>query len=294
MYSLVLMMAMSNGAAAAPGWQGGEVDSRGTNFIHATAHEHARHGCHGCRGGGYGGCYGGGCYGGGCYGGGYSCCGCCGGGGWGGCYGGGYGGCYGGGYGGCYGGGYGGCYGGGYGGCYGGGCGGGYAAASYSMPYASYGMPYGSYAGMPAYGGYSSGYYTPAPADTGIAPVPGGGRGVEEKDRGGERGPADRGRERDRDEDRSRESLAPTPATLIVTLPADAKLMIDGYTARSNAGTRTFVSPPLTPGEDYHYTLKAELRRGDEPVTVSKDVTVRAGQETRVTLDFAGASVAKR
>jgi uncharacterized protein (TIGR03000 family) len=272
MYSLVLMAAMSSGAAATPAWHGGEVDSRGTNFIHATAHEHYRHGCHGCYGGGcYGGCYGG-CHG--CYGG-WSCCGCCGGG-WscGGCYGGG-----------CYGGGWscGGCYG---GGCYGGGCYGGRGG------YASYSMPYGSYAGMPAYGGYSSGYYSPAVPDSGFsapaAPAgaaPAGTRGTEE-------GGRDQGKSRD--EGKSRESLAPAPARLIITLPADAKLMIDDYVARSTAGTRTFVSPPLERGQAYHYTLKAELRRGDEPVTVTREATVRAGQETHVTLDFAGKSVAQK
>jgi hypothetical protein len=36
------------------------------------------------------------------------------------------------------------------------------------------------------------------------------------------------------------------------------------------------------------------VRRGDEPVTVTQEVGVRAGQETRVTLDFASASVAKK
>jgi uncharacterized protein (TIGR03000 family) len=251
MYSLVLMAAMSSGAAATPGWQGGEVDSRGTNFIHATARLHFRHGhgCCGCGGGGYscGGCYGGGgCCG--CYGGGWSC-----------------------GGGGCYG---------------GGGCGGGYAA--------SYAMPSASYAGMPAYGGYSSGYYTPGMTDGGfVAPAAGAAPGVAPAGAapGGARGTEDRGR----DEGKSRdESLAPAPATLIVTVPAGAKLMIDNYVAKSTAGTRTFVSPPLEKGQAYHYTLKAELRHGDEPVTVTREATVRAGQETRVTLDFAGASVARK
>jgi uncharacterized protein (TIGR03000 family) len=238
MYSLVLMMAMSNGAAAAPGWQGGEVDSRGTNFIHAAAHEHYRHGCHGCRGGCYGGCYGGG---------------------WSGCCGGGC-------YGGCYGRGWGGCYG-------GGGYGGGYAA------------PYG---GAPYVGGAPMGVGAPpgagAPPAIGAPPARGGEKGGEKKD----------SEKKDSEKKEKEEVSGPAPATLIVTLPADARLTIDGYTARSSAGTRTFVSPPLERGPDYHYTLKAELRRGDEPVTVSKDVTVRAGQETRVTLDFTNTSVAQK
>jgi uncharacterized protein (TIGR03000 family) len=280
MYSIVLMVAMSHGAAA-PGWQSGEVDLRGTNFIHATAHQHYRHGCHGCHG-----CYGGGCYGGGCYGGG--------------CYGGGcYGGCYGGGCwgGGCYGGyrGYG-CYG---GGCWGGGCYGGYAYGGYGGGYggyASYAMPYGGYAGMPAYGGYTSGYYNPGmpgaaapvttPSGPGVAPVDQGGRGAE-GDRG-RRGTGEEGTSKDR------ESLGPMPATLIVDLPAGAQLKVDDYTTRSTAATRTFVTPPLTPGQEYHYMLTGEIRRGNEPVTVRKQVTVRPGEETRVTLEFPTADVVQK
>jgi uncharacterized protein (TIGR03000 family) len=131
MFSLVLMVAMSQGTAA-PAWETAHAGPVNTNFIHAEAHQHyrGRGGCGGC----YGGCYGG--YG--CYGGGY------------GCRGGGYG-CYGGGYG-CRGGCYGGC-GGGYGGCYGG--------------YGCCGGGYGGYYGSSAPMGYvSSGYYGSVPVSS--------------------------------------------------------------------------------------------------------------------------------
>jgi uncharacterized protein (TIGR03000 family) len=167
-------------------------------------------------------------------------------------------------------------------------------------------MPSG-YASMPAYGGYTSGYYSPdagfygAPAGGAVgAPgvAPAGTPGVAPAGTPGGRGAEDRGtpsdRDRGKDDGTSRESLAPAPATLIVTLPADATLAVDGYVSQSKAGTRSFLSPPLERGQDYHYTLKAELRRGDEPVTVSREVTVRAGRETRVTLEFPAASVAKK
>jgi uncharacterized protein (TIGR03000 family) len=153
-------------------------------------------------------------------------------------------------------------------------------------------MPYGGYsgyAGMPAYGGYTSGYFTPGtPMPAAESGTPGGAAPV---DRGGRSDEGERGR---REEDRNKETLAPAPATLIVSLPADAKLTIDDAVTRSTAATRTFVTPPLQPGREFHYTLKAELRRGDEPVTVTRDVTVRAGRETRVALDLSSASVAQK
>jgi uncharacterized protein (TIGR03000 family) len=248
MYSAVLMMALTGGAADVPafghgcngcwggcsgccgggwgggchgGWGGGCHGCHGGGGLF-----HRRHGCHGCNG-----CCGGGCYGGGCYGGG--------------CYGGGYGGCYGGGYGGCYGGGYGGCYGGGYGGCYGGG----YGCA----------------------GGVIEGGVIMGPAPTGKQP---------------ETAP--------KPTPKDGKAFLAAPATIVVSLPAEAKLTIDGAATRSTSETRVFASPALDPGKEYYYILKADLVRDGKTVSTTKRVTVRAGDETRVTLDFADAAVALR
>jgi uncharacterized protein (TIGR03000 family) len=80
-------------------------------------------------------------------------------------------------------------------------------------------------------------------------------------------------------------------ATLIVSLPADARLTIDDYVTRSTSAVRTFTTPPLEPGKDYEYTLKAERMRDGQPQVVTRRVSIRPGEETRVTLDFTEASV---
>jgi uncharacterized protein (TIGR03000 family) len=74
-------------------------------------------------------------------------------------------------------------------------------------------------------------------------------------------------------------------ATIRVTLPADAKLTVDGHPTRSTSSERLLVSPPLDPGRDYRYTLKAEFVRGEKTITVQQAVLVRAGRETTVSLD---------
>jgi len=86
---------------------------------------------------------------------------------------------------------------------------------------------------------------------------------------------------------------APAPATLIVGLPADAKLTINDALTTSTADRRMFVSPPLDVGKAYAYTLKAEAVRNGQTITVTREVLVRAGQETRVQMDFP-VSVARR
>jgi uncharacterized protein (TIGR03000 family) len=73
-------------------------------------------------------------------------------------------------------------------------------------------------------------------------------------------------------------------ATIRVDLPADARLTVDGRATVSTGPHRVFFSPPLKRGRDFTYTLRAELMRGDQPVSVSKEITVRAGEETRVDL----------
>lgn len=78
-------------------------------------------------------------------------------------------------------------------------------------------------------------------------------------------------------------------ATLIVTLPSDANLKVDDYATASTSSERTFTTPALAVGQEYHYTLTAELNGR----TVTREVTVRGGETTRVNLDLS-VSVAAR
>jgi uncharacterized protein (TIGR03000 family) len=90
------------------------------------------------------------------------------------------------------------------------------------------------------------------------------------------------------------EVMVPAPATIIVSLPANATLTIDDAATASTASPRVFTSPVLPAGRDFHYTLKAQIVRDGKTVVVSKEVTVRAGQTTRATMEAGLASVASR
>jgi len=89
----------------------------------------------------------------------------------------------------------------------------------------------------------------------------------------------------------ARATAAPTdaaPATLRITLPADAILTIDGQSTKSTSANRRFITPPLEPGRTYHYDLKAVFVRDDVTVTLRKTVTVVAGRQTTVSLVVPG------
>jgi uncharacterized protein (TIGR03000 family) len=78
---------------------------------------------------------------------------------------------------------------------------------------------------------------------------------------------------------------APTnTAKLYVTLPADAELTIDDTPTVSTSESRVFESPSLTLGKTYYYVLKATVVRDGKTETVKKEVTVRAGEDTRIQL----------
>jgi uncharacterized protein (TIGR03000 family) len=178
-----------------------------------------------------------------------------------GCHGGCYGGCYG-----CYGGCHGGCYGGGHGGCYGG-CYGysGHWHGGYSC-HGCYGGGYNCYGCSGCWGGYSYSPYhvtpvvpgtpaTPQPPPEVNPPVPNPGAGVNQ-----------------------------VRSTLVVELPEDATLFVDGMRMKSVSAKRVFSTPPLQQGQTYYYDLKAEFEREGQVVNVTGRVVIRPGQEVSASL----------
>jgi uncharacterized protein (TIGR03000 family) len=178
--------------------------------------------------------------------------------------------------GGCYGGGGYGCCGGGWGyGGYGyGGCSGGYGYGGWgygSMPYAGGYYGYSPYSGA-TYSGYSQ---FGTPTDYGY--------GVPANQAGGYYNQSNAER-------LGAPQTGEAPATLVVRLPADAKLTIEGAPTTSTNDVRWFISPPLQAGKDYQYTLKAEVTRDGKKVERTREVTVRAGQQNEVTIDLPAGS----
>jgi uncharacterized protein (TIGR03000 family) len=106
------------------------------------------------------------------------------------------------------------------------------------------------------YGGPGMGYGGPGTA----APVKGKGPGYEEE--------------------------VTAPANLVVTLPSDARLFVDGHETKSTSGERLLTTPNLQPGREYSYTLRAEVVRDGNVQQTTQRVTVRAGQDTIVNIQI--------
>lgn len=74
-------------------------------------------------------------------------------------------------------------------------------------------------------------------------------------------------------------------AVLTVRLPASAVLTIDEGPTKQTGPERTFVTPPLTPGKTYAYTLVATWDDGGTPRIVTRKARVRSGERTVIDLN---------
>jgi uncharacterized protein (TIGR03000 family) len=67
------------------------------------------------------------------------------------------------------------------------------------------------------------------------------------------------------------------PATIRVAVPCEAKVWIDGQATCQSGANRVFESPPLAPGKEFTYTVKAEWRGPDgKNVCLTRQVDIQA------------------
>jgi uncharacterized protein (TIGR03000 family) len=71
-------------------------------------------------------------------------------------------------------------------------------------------------------------------------------------------------------------------AHINVRVPANAELWFEGEKTTQKGEVRRFDSPPISPGQDYTYEIRAKWREGDHDVTQTRSVVVRGGQQAVV------------
>jgi uncharacterized protein (TIGR03000 family) len=65
---------------------------------------------------------------------------------------------------------------------------------------------------------------------------------------------------------------------LTVSVPADAKVFVNGLPTRSTGERRRYKSTPVQPSASYPYQVRAEFVRDGKPVSEEKTVQLTAGQ----------------
>lgn len=78
-------------------------------------------------------------------------------------------------------------------------------------------------------------------------------------------------------------SIVPVDGVLLlVSVPTDAKVFVNGAATTSTGSLRRFVSRGLTDGEVYDYTVKVVLNGDAEPTEMTKTVSVAAGDRSEL------------
>jgi uncharacterized protein (TIGR03000 family) len=80
-----------------------------------------------------------------------------------------------------------------------------------------------------------------------------------------------------------KEVLAPNVGRLVVSVPAEAQLFIDGQLMKTTSERRVFRTPTLEPGARYYYDLRAEIVIGGKTESETVRVIVQGGNEAEAT-----------
>jgi uncharacterized protein (TIGR03000 family) len=75
-------------------------------------------------------------------------------------------------------------------------------------------------------------------------------------------------------------------AMLTVSVPADARVLVNGVLTRSTGDVRRYVSRNLNPGFHYTYEVTAEATVDGRTVTQSRTVQLRAGDQAALAFDM--------
>jgi uncharacterized protein (TIGR03000 family) len=82
------------------------------------------------------------------------------------------------------------------------------------------------------------------------------------------------------------EAITPNgTASILMKVPAEAKVFIDNYQMKSTSAERLFTSPELEPGKNYFYTIRVVVEKDGKPVEDSRRVVIRAGETSRIAFD---------
>lgn len=74
-------------------------------------------------------------------------------------------------------------------------------------------------------------------------------------------------------------------ASVVVRVPANAKVFIDNYPMKSTSTERVFTTPALQPGESYFYTIRVVVEKDGKEFEEVRRVSVRAGETSRLAFE---------
>ena len=77
-------------------------------------------------------------------------------------------------------------------------------------------------------------------------------------------------------------------ALLNVSVPAEAKIFVNGNATTSTGTQRQYISRGLEAGNRYAYEIRAEIVRDGQTITETKNVTLGSGEQASLVFNFDG------
>jgi uncharacterized protein (TIGR03000 family) len=67
-----------------------------------------------------------------------------------------------------------------------------------------------------------------------------------------------------------------------LTVPADARVYLESQPTTVTGTVRHYVTPELTPGHEYRYTIRVEVVRNDKTYAANSEMRIRAGDNVNL------------
>lgn len=80
-------------------------------------------------------------------------------------------------------------------------------------------------------------------------------------------------------------SAAINSGMLLVKVPTDAQIFVNGKATNSTGAERQYISRGLVRGASYNFEVKAEMERDGKPVTITKTAKLTAGGNVTLAFD---------
>jgi uncharacterized protein (TIGR03000 family) len=77
-------------------------------------------------------------------------------------------------------------------------------------------------------------------------------------------------------------TMSPNQATVVVSLPADARLYVEKELMNLTGSVRAFRTTDLAPGAKYTYTIRMEVERGGKIIDKTEVINLEPGKRTQV------------
>ena len=91
----------------------------------------------------------------------------------------------------------------------------------------------------------------------------------------------------------SKAASMPVSTTLMVKVPADARVYLAGQETRSGGEVREFTTTKLPAGSQWdNYTIQVVLSKDGRDLTKEQTITLKAGETKELSFDFGAPSIA--